>query len=658
MDVTPLIRFPFARRQAGLVALAAALTACGGGLESPSASSTSTTLSATDVTADASTTSQDGHAGTLSVNHELDQAAQVEHEAQAAIGTVNGASSPLQVGLAELPPDESASMNAQPTDMQAQSVALGNSPQPVVPRGAPTRTTGAGQITLQSLPMARVSLLADIKPMISCRLGYVPPATLTSTRPATINGLLTLSSADLARLQQQLVTGPFVHQSDYMAGSPAELSRMMANAQTFMARGEARLTVASADGLRPTHGSLARDAAFAQLLQPDPALVGKLRQYLLDQASQSVNDLSALLCIRNNDGSVRDAWFGEASWLARYIVTYDAVRGQLVEADRLVIENFVRRNAYFLAAQLDYGMAMVFPRRAFNDYQTKASAAAPRNEVEAYLANRLDTNGDCRVTSADTGPSYWIQAYVRSDGTFGPRLSYLSQWYNNRKSTNAVAVGLAGLLLNDQELTVRAKRYFMEWLTYAVYSDGSEGEYARNGDYCIPNQGVVYAASNVGGALLFGDALARSGDSTLLTFSTREGLLGTEAAAASAPPKSIEAVLSTQLKLVAGALPWYRANGPVHAGTFTATNHLGRQSAQFNGRGTPIDNYQQVGFLLGAQRYPALPIKAIVLRDARATTLKWPGTGGQTVSTGYGSRTGAWTDVFNIYPTAFIQRAQ
>jgi hypothetical protein len=64
-----------------------------------------------------------------------------------------------------------------------------------------------------------------------------------------------------------------------------------------------------------------------------------------------------------------------------------------------------------------------------------------------------------------------------------------------------------------------------------VWADGSEGEYLRNGDYCIPKQGVIYAASNIQSALLVSRLLTRQGDRSLIDFRTRDGLFGTESAA-------------------------------------------------------------------------------------------------------------------------------
>lgn len=618
----------------GSVAL---LAACGGGLEDPTATPSGTPAGMVDAENDRP---QDERSLMMA--------------AQALLGTFDAPDSELQPSAGQLSMTvavdaaEASSMDGATPDMVVQAQ---------LSMGRITLAPVRRQVlpSLSGLSTSSLNLMADSWPSPTCRLAFLPPARLTAPAPVAAAGLLTMDAAELTAMRRQLTNGPFLAKGDFLLGSPDEMDRLKRSAAAFLIQGEVALTTSTADGLRPTHGSTARDAAFLNLLAPSASMLSAVRAYLISQARTEVNDFSTQLCLRNQDGSVRDAWYGEASWLARYIATYDAVRAGLGAADRLQVENFIRRNAYFLAAQLDYGFNYLFPKRAEGNYAVRGASAAAKSEADQYVSKRQDTNGDCRVNAADDTRAYPVYAYARADGSAGPRLSVLSQWYNNRKSVNALAIGMAGALLQDHELVVRGKRYFMEWLTYGVYPDGSEGEYIRNGDYCVVNQGLIYAASNVQGAALLADILARRGDNDLIGFSTRDGLFGSASAVAD-QPKSLAMVAETHLDLATGKRTWYWHRGDLKVQRIDAAQHLGRMDSLVFGTGRPVDSYHQLGLLLAAKRFPAVPIRATVLRDRSVTALRWPGSTGNAVATGFGSWAGAWTDAFNIYPSALLLR--
>ena len=387
---------------------------------------------------------------------------------------------------------------------------------------APTRlVTLAARLTALSQSAGDASTtLGAIGPTSRCAAGFTPPAALTAAQPAALPSsagvFYSLAGlADLATWRQRARGHRFVNAGDVQPGSPGDWQTIQRNADGF-ARGLETTFSATATGTgtatpnsqRTTHGTLLRDAAFAHLIAPEPGLLAKLRARLLAEVAEPANDFSSL-CLRELNGHVQDAWFGEAAWLLRYAVAYDFVRQALPAADRRLIDNFLRRNASLLAAQLDYGLNYLFPQRLLGNYAQRGRSAAALGEA-AWASVPVDTNGDCRIDARDDARAFAAYNYVAADGRRGPRTSELSQWFNNRKAINAAAVGAAGVLLGDAALTVRAKRYTMEWLTYGVWADGSEGEYLRNGDYCIAKQGVIYAASTVQSAVLLARASWRA----------------------------------------------------------------------------------------------------------------------------------------------------
>jgi hypothetical protein len=326
------------------------------------------------------------------------------------------------------------------------------------------------------------------------------------------------------------------------------------------------------------------------------------------------------------------------------------VRAALPEADRAVIEAYVRRNAWFLAAHTDHFLAYLFPARLQGDYTRRTGDAAATGS-SAWVSQRVDTNGNCDIDAGDDAREFPAYAYSRADGTLGPRVAVLTQWFNNRRATHALAMAAAGLLLADEGLVMRAKRYVMEWLTYAVYPDGSSGEFARNGDYCIAKQGVIYNAMNIQAGLLSARLLARQGDRSLAEFSTRDGLYGTESGA-SGRPKSLALVAETLLSLSTRTLDWYRAEPQRASQVPRDATSLSRMDVNYMGGSTAMDDFHELTLLSGAAVVPGVPVVPVLTRDRSATTLRWPGSTGLAVVTGAGQ----WTDAWGVLPAAYLLR--
>jgi hypothetical protein len=485
-----------------------------------------------------------------------------------------------------------------------------------------------------------------------CVIGFVDRASIAQPVAAPLPGTggVFYSSADLARWRQRVAGTRFVLPNDVAPGTPGDWANIQANAKAFVAGSEAAWS-ATPNASRTAHGTLLRDAAFAQLIAPDAGRMAKLRARLLAEAGDPRNDLLAQ-CIRPADGSMLDAWFGEADWLLRYLAAYDFVRNALPADDRRAIDLFVRRNAFALAAQLDVGLGYIFPQRHAGNYAVRARSAAG-DAGDTWATQQVDTNGDCRVDGADDPTAFAVYNYARADGSPGPRTSVLSQWFNNRKAISAAAIGAAGVMLGEPELTVRAKRYVMEWLTYSVWADGSEGEYLRNGDYCIPKQGVIYAASNIQSALLLSRLMARQGDRSLIDFHTRDGLFGTESAAGQ-PDKSIALVAGTHVRLLTGELKWFQHEAQRKAQSPRAATSLGTSEVHYLGDARGADDFHEIGLLIGERDLPALPIAGLVLRKPTVIARRFPGSTGLPVATGFGSGVGNWTDAFNALPAMML----
>lgn len=486
-----------------------------------------------------------------------------------------------------------------------------------------------------------------------CKVAYVPPANLVSTvaavRPAA--GGVFFSNAELTVWQSRLANGPFLKANDFMKGSPGDWDRINQNAADFIKNGDKGPLSTSAPDEYSRLGAGARDAAFVFLMKADGKAYTAVRDYLLAQVKNPQVDFPTKLCLTDNNNWNPDGYYFQSSWLLRYLVTYDFVRSALPSADRVTIENFIRRNAYMLATQMDAALANLFPNRLKGDYSKKLWVATTNNGAVSWWSKRYDTNNDCKVDSADAPNPAPVYAYVRADGVVGPRLSELSQFYNNRRAATALAFGAAGLVLADPVLISSAKRYTFEWLTYSVWPDGSQGEYARNGDYCIPQQGVIYGGANTASAALLATLLTRQGDTSIQSFSTTDGLFGSESTGG-APPKTLELAIRTQIGLINGSIKWY-----FHQ-PWRATQDLSDANSLFGFRSyymkstKALDNYHELGLLPASKILTGVNITGLVMRDKAFTSLPFPGSTGNAVTTGYGS----WNDPFNALPAVLLIR--
>ncbi len=556
-----------------------------------------------------------------------------------------------------------AGLDARESPQSSTAAAVEASAQPrkttqashIDPAGDPLRASAAvaAGVSMTQLGVASSQPDAGLRGLARtarCAQGFVPPGDLTrksaAPKPAAGGGVF-FNPTELATWRVRARAGPFVADADHAAGSPGDWGRIKALAGQFLAQGEPLPLSALDDSSRARHGQLARDAAFVHLLVPDAKLLAAVRRWLLEQAALAANDFAGQLCFQYPDGLARDGYFAEAPWLARYIATYDFVRSGLPAAERVTIENYIRRNAWFFATQLDWGLAALFPQRLAGDYRERGASAASSGE-DIWWTRRVDGNHDCRVDENDDAVAYPTYTHARADGSLGAKVSVLAMWFNNRRAANALAAGAAGVLLADAELQHRAKRYTMEWLTYGAYADGSVAEYTRHGEYCVNRQGLVYGAMNVQSGVMLGRILARQGDRSLATFSTREGLFGSQSGAGD-EPKSLALVAQTLLHASTGELAWYRAEPAKRVQEPRAATALGMPRERYLNGAQAMDLMHELSLLSSAAVVARVPVAATLLKHP--LILRRADAGVPVVS-----GVGAWTDAWGVLPAAYLLR--
>ena len=255
-----------------------------------------------------------------------------------------------------------------------------------------------------------------------------------------------------------------------------------------------------------------------------------------------------------------------ASAMTRVVRAYDFTRnisGLYSPTEKQQIHDALLRAATWYLTAVDRG-----PKNCLSyGARPTGSSALPYNLDAGVISTSnptcsgVDVCGPARSLGTSSG-NYSCYTHLNSAGVPDRTIPVLATAYNNRKAMKVEFAALAAILMRDEELRGAVvangfdaqdiidgtKRYVEEWLRFSVFPDGSQGEYERNGDYGIPQQGFVYGLLNIDTAMVIADALARRGDVELLTFETCQGFQGTECIASGDTPKSLRNLAQAYLE--------------------------------------------------------------------------------------------------------------
>lgn len=358
--------------------------------------------------------------------------------------------------------------------------------------------------------------------------------------PPVPEGLLsaTVSAADLQVWQSRAASGPYKNTGDVSQNSPGDWTRILSRASQFNVDptlGRAIGPYASGYTSNPlsyTGGSAGiigkgiylTNAAFAHLVGNDPSLGEKVKSELLWHFQTGPFRQGG-----NDDFADRSRWpydaYGDggpahdvADWMCKMALSY----------------------GYMLAAEAEYGsVTFTTSEKSAIEYSIRACAEYWTEYNDRYLE---DIWGQTRYDGT----------YVNQlSQTFGGRPYYGSTQqfsthhlrYNNRKMVNYTLAAIAGVLLDDAHMKDRAKLYVKEWLAYSVFEDGFFGEFDRWAS-TLPDLGWGYSGillSTIAGVV---QPLALHGDTELLTYSTTDGIFGSE----STTPKTLKFAVDEFLK--------------------------------------------------------------------------------------------------------------
>jgi hypothetical protein len=300
--------------------------------------------------------------------------------------------------------------------------------------------------------------------------------------------------------RQRTISGPYKTAGDVSPGSPGDWTRILNQANAFLIN-SSKDRVKGGDGNyhnepHRNHVNM-KDAAFVYLITKDRKYFDAVKKELLAQIQAPGTDPSKWPFIGD-----MGRWVS-AEWISRLLFAYDYIKADLTSTERAQLDQWFAKAGRYFSTNIHQNLALLFPNRLKEDYSV-------------------------RKREAESGKMRDKYTHINKDGSKGNRMSYLSSWYNNRRSVQMRTVGLIGAFLNDKEMQFHAKLYIKEMLMFGTYPDGTMGEYERNGNYGNPQAGMTYSAFNIQAATDIADALARKGDFDLYNYSTSKGLYGTQ----------------------------------------------------------------------------------------------------------------------------------
>jgi hypothetical protein len=267
-----------------------------------------------------------------------------------------------------------------------------------------------------------------------------------------------------------------------------------------------------------------RDAGLAYLITGNNTYRDAVRSALAAQTAVPGTNFAdtGRWCVASSASAEQEV----ANWIRRLAYGYSFIRQTLSATERAPLDTWFLNAGRFYSDAIHNAIVSRFPNRLANDYTScSASNACP---------------------GGDNGTLYFG----------GPKSAVFSQVWANKPSAQAATVAAIGIVVGDAGLKASAKRFFQEWLKFAVWPGGEVFDQHRWHDSPVkPQIGYSYAGTAIGSIVSIADHFARSGDPSLYEFSTSEGRYGTEGGS-----KSLLKVLQHFAGLTTGTKTQYASN--------------------------------------------------------------------------------------------------
>jgi hypothetical protein len=445
---------------------------------------------------------------------------------------------------------------------------------------------------------------------------------------------LHVTSGELAVWQDRMVNGPYKTAGDVSTNSPGDWTRILAAANagslstlrwTGMATSACWTT---AYNTPPRHyGERLRDTAFAYLITGTLSYRTAALAELLAQAGTAGTDFSNTTrwCSgvyttspSSNGGFAWEVgmWLTKVLFAYDYILAGDQVHGQTLSgSDQTTLNTWFLNAANFWEGLTHEYLNDVFPNRLSDDYTTMGPGWTPTNLV-------------C------TGGSPCILYFG------GPGRYAFHEFWNNRMAQLIRFAALVGIQQNSATLKARGKRWFNEWLRFAVWPDGTISESNRWNEGTQPAVSFSYMGAAIGSMVTMADAFARIGDLDLYDRSESTGH-GTQTPAGG--PKTLLTVMQRHQTYMNGGVTRY---GTTNAANNGNANYLIDSIDGISGETHNAD----VWYAHGNVYYQDATVKACYMRTCSGA----PAYPASPFSGGYGAHGGEW----GIFPGILFQFGQ
>jgi len=248
-------------------------------------------------------------------------------------------------------------------------------------------------------------------------------------------------------------------------------------------------------------------------------------------------------------------------WVIRVAQAYHDTKVLFTLKQQEAVERWLTRWAnYMMGRQLgkwgqylpNFGQGDLSVRRSF--FSATGEASIKDASVRIYPKA---TDGYQTVDSQG-----YMLTHINADGTDGNRVSSSAILFDNPDDMQAHAIGFIGVVTGNVRFINHTCTYIRGKITFWAYGDGTNAEWHRNGrwlDGKTPNPG--FGAHNYApiGLQMMGHMaylLGINGDMSLYTFSTRDGVHGSQCQAGQ-PDKSLQSQGVRLAKNVLGTDPLY-----------------------------------------------------------------------------------------------------
>ena len=394
--------------------------------------------------------------------------------------------------------------------------------------------------------------------LINKVLAFVFSVTVLSN--TLLGGGILWSDNDLAVWRDRAVNGPYKTAGDAFAGLiPSEWGRISDNASQFRAnptadRKSSYVVYTNAnDAITLKNHIKMVDAAFYALVKNDSQLAAMVKNELVWHSQQSGLQINRDVIQLTDKGNYR-----RPEWLQRLLFCADFVEDAFSAQELATFKDWIADWAYSYEGSIHQELS----QNLFG------------NRYQRNYTNNLGYN----ATSPYFDGKY---AYKDASGIKHNPIAVVHKHYNNRRAIVAEFFALTAVWLNDPILLDRGKLFVEEWIQFGIFPDGSQGEYERNSTSSNIQQGLIYSQVNMGVAAMIASAYQINGDPSLINYSSRNGIFGTESGSGD-PAKSLKLTVNTYFDLIEKQTLWYYYNGPIDS------DYL-------------IDNTAEIGFDAGKQ---------------------------------------------------------